>query len=134
MSTGEQVFRRIQAAPRSAAARTGGPAPTQEYLVRHVLESFLDRLTRTAHASDFVLKGGVLLAVYGARRPTKDADANAIGADVSADHVATVVHDIAHVEVDDGLVLDTSTVSVQEIREHAEYPGLRVRAAVTVGP
>jgi hypothetical protein len=31
--------------------------PTQEYLIRHTLESFLDRLSRTAHAGDFVLKG-----------------------------------------------------------------------------
>lgn len=62
MSVGDAVFRRIQSAARSAAAITGKGAPTQEYLIRHTLESLLDRLTRTAHAEDFVLKGGVLLA------------------------------------------------------------------------
>lgn len=61
---GEAVFRRIQAVARSTAAKSGAGAPTQAYLVRHTLESFLDRLTRTrtSHAADFVLKVGVLLA------------------------------------------------------------------------
>lgn len=107
MSAGDEVFRRIQFAARSAAAKTGTGAPTQEYLIRHTLESFLDRLTRTAHAEDFVLKGGILLAAYGVRRPTRDADANAIGADVTADYLVAVVHDIAAVESDDGVVFDS---------------------------
>jgi hypothetical protein len=77
VSSGDAVFRRIQSIARSTAAKSGTGAPTQEYLIRHTLESFLDRLTRTSHADDFVLKGGVLLAAYGVRRPTKDADANA---------------------------------------------------------
>lgn len=56
------MFRRIQSAARSAKDNSGTVAPTQEYLIRHVLESFLDRLTRTPHARDFILKGGILLA------------------------------------------------------------------------
>lgn len=134
MSTGDEVFRRIQSAARSAGAKTGAGAPTQEYLIRHTLESFLDRLTRTAHAEDFVLKGGILLAAYGVRRPTRDADANAIGADVTADHLIAVVHDIAAVETDDGVVFDLDSISVQEIRENADYPGFRVRVGVSIGP
>ena len=116
MSAGDEVFRRIQSAARSAAAKSGAGAPTQEYLIRHTLESFLDRLTRTDHVADFVLKGGILLAAYGVRRPTKDADANAIGTDMTADHLIAVVHDIAAVETDDGVVFDPDSISVQEIR------------------
>ena len=62
MSSGEAAFRRIQADARSAAAKSGANAPTQEYLIRHTLESFLHRLTQPSHRADFVLKGGVLLA------------------------------------------------------------------------
>ena len=134
MTTGDEVFRRIQSAARSVAAKAGAGAPTQEYLIRHTLESFLDRLARTTHADAFVLKGGILLAAYGVRRPTKDADANAVGADVSADHLIAVVQDIAAVETDDGVVFDLDSVSVQEIREHADYPGFRVRVGVSIGP
>ena len=71
MTGGEQTFRALQAAARSTAARTAIPAPTQEYLTRHLLESFLDRLGRTSHADGFVLKGGILLTAYGARRPPR---------------------------------------------------------------
>ena len=134
MSAGEEVFRRLQSAARSVAAKTGTGAPTQEYLIRHTLESFLERLTRTTHAEDFVLKGGILLAAYGVRRPTKDADANAVGADVTAEHLIAVVHDIAAVETADGVVFDLESMSVQEIREHADYPGFRVRVGVSIGP
>lgn len=134
MSPGDEVFRRIQSAARSAAAKTRVGPPTQEYLIRHTLESFLDRLTRTAHADDFVLKGGILLAAYGVRRPTKDADVNAIGADITADHLIAVVHDIVAIEADDGVAFDLDSVSVQEIREHADYPGFRVRVGASIGP
>lgn len=98
MSSGETAFRRIQAAARSAAIRNEINAPTQEYLIRHTLESFLYRLTQTSHHGDFVLKGGVLLAAYGVRRPTRDADSNAVSADVTAEHLVRVVHDIAAIE------------------------------------
>jgi hypothetical protein len=90
VSSGDAVFRRIQSAARSAAAKNGTGAPTQDYLIRHALESFLHRLTRTSHAGDFVLKGGILLAAYGIRRPTKDTDSNA----VSTEHLVQVVRDI----------------------------------------
>lgn len=134
MSSGDTVFRRIQSLARSTAAKSGTSAPTQEYLIQHTLESFLDRLTRTSRGGDFVLKGGVLLAAYGIRRPTKDADSNAINADVTAEHLGQVVRDIAAIEVDDGVVFDLDTISVQEIREQADYPGLRVRVSVSIGP
>lgn len=99
-----------------------------------MLESFLDRLTQTAHAEAFVLKGGILLAAYGVRRATKDADANAISADVTAEHVADVVRDIAAVGAGDGVVFDADTITVQEIREQADYPGMRVRVQGRIGP
>jgi hypothetical protein len=56
VSSGAAMFPRIQSVARSTAAKSGTRAPTQEYLIRHTLESFLDRLTRTSHAGDFVLK------------------------------------------------------------------------------
>jgi hypothetical protein len=134
MNSGDVVFRRIQSLARSAAAKSGTGAPTQEYLIRHNLESFLDRLTRTSHAGDFVLKGGVLLAAYGFRRPTKDTDSSAVSVDITAEHLAQVVSDIAGIDVDDGVVFDLDSISVQEIRAQADYPGLRVRVAVSIGP
>ncbi len=45
-----------------------------------------------------------------------------------------VVHDIAAIEADDGLVFKLDTISTQEIREHADYPAFRVRVAASIGP
>ena len=130
---GEEVFKTLQRMARADGAGAGRPAPTAEYLTRHALESFLDRLTRTRHASTFVLKGGILLGIYGVRRPTKDIDAEAIGAPITPDHLQRVVYDVTRVGADDGVVFDVGSVSVQEIRGGAQYAGLRVRLSASLG-
>jgi hypothetical protein len=47
---------------------------TQELLVLYVVERWLARLSASPYADQFVLKGGMLLAAFDARRPTADAD------------------------------------------------------------
>lgn len=133
MKDGMEVFQEIQRQARSIAAREGRAAPTAELLTRHALESFLDRLTRTEHAKDFVLKGGILLGAYDVRRPTKDVDAEAISADVSPEHIRRVLHDISDVDADDGLVFDLDSLTVEEIREQDDYPGIRVKVKARLG-
>lgn len=133
MSRGDRVFNDIQKKARADGAQSGRQPPTAEYLTRHALESFLDRLSRTEHRGDFVLKGGILLAAYGARRPTKDVDAESIGSTVTAETIGRIVSDLAEVETDDGVEFDLSSIDVEEIREDAEYPGLRVRVLVRIG-
>ena len=77
--------------------------PTQELLLTYVLERFLFRLSRSAYRDGLVLKGGMLLAVLGSRRPTGDVDllARAIDNDVAA--IADVVRTVLSVTVDDGV-------------------------------
>jgi Nucleotidyl transferase AbiEii toxin, Type IV TA system len=134
VTSGAEIFDLLQRRARSNAAKTGRPAPTSEYLLRHLLESFLDRLTKTEHVDDFVLKGGILLAVYGVRRPTKDIDAAAVSAAVTPEHLREVVGNIATVAADDGVQFDLDAIIVQEIRDEAEYRGLRLRVPATIGP
>lgn len=130
---GDQVYRHLQALARKDARAGGVAVPTQEYLLRHSLESFLDRLTKTDHAQDFVLKGGLLLGAYGVRRPTKDADSNAVSADVTPEHLRRVVRAIAAVDAIDGVDFALDSLLIHEIREDAEYPGIRARVRVGVG-
>lgn len=130
--TSEDVYRLLQRAARDEASKTGQSVATQDYLTRHALESFLDRLNRTPRARDFVLKGGLLLGAYGVRRPTKDADSNAISADISLDLLTQVVRDAAAIDVDDGVRFDLDSLSGQEIRDGAEYPGIRLRIKVSI--
>lgn len=130
---GAQVYKRLQSMARSIGAKSGVQPPTEEYLVRHALESFLDRVNRTPHALDFVLKGGILLAAYGARRPTRDVDAEAVNTPLTIEHLTVVVRDVVALEVDDGLVFVPGSLTIREIREQSEYPGLRVKVAVAIG-
>jgi hypothetical protein len=132
VTRGDQIFNQIQKKARTDGVEASRQPPTAEYLTRHALESFLDRLTQTEHGEDFVLKGGILLAAYGARRPTKDVDAEAIRSSVTADSIAQILSDIAAVEADDSVEFDLGSLDVQEIREGAEYPGLRVRVNISI--
>jgi hypothetical protein len=69
-------------------ARAGVRRGTQELLTLYVVERWLARLSASPHANKFIIKGGMLLAAYGARRPTADLDALARSI---ADDQATVV-------------------------------------------
>lgn len=133
MTTGQDIFKELQKQARSDSAKSGRPVATAEYLTRHGLESFLDRLTKTPHGDDFILKGGILLAVYGVRRPTKDVDAEAVATSVMPEHIEQVVRDVAAVATDDGVVFDLDSMSIQVIRDQAEYPGLRMRVRASIG-
>lgn len=46
---------------------------TQELLTMYVVERWLARLSRSPYAVDLILKGGMLLAAFGNRRPTATA-------------------------------------------------------------
>lgn len=108
------------------AQRTG--RPTQELLQLYVLEGFLARLAVSDARTTFVLKGGVLLAAYGSRRPTKDVDLAAIG--IANDTAALLerVRRILRVTLarDDGIEFAAGTATAEVIRDDEEYSGVRV--------
>lgn len=131
--SGDEVLRTIQTVARADAAARGVPVATQEHLLRHALGSFLARLTQTPHAQDFVLKGGLWLGAYVVRRPTKDADSNAISADVNPAHLRRVIQDISAVEAGDGAQFLLDTLAAADIRENARYLGVRVRVRASMG-
>jgi hypothetical protein len=100
--------------------------PTQELLLTYVLERFLFRLSKSACRDRLVLKGGMLLAVLGSRRPTGDIDllARAIDNDVVA--IADVVRSVLSVTVDDGVTYESEAMTTQVIRDTALYSGVRL--------
>ncbi len=106
-------------------ARREGRA-TEELLVLYALEGFLARLAQSDHASRFVLKGGALLAAFGARRPTRDIDLAARDVPSDAERVLAIVREVASRDHDDGLRFDTDGVDAQTIRDEDEYTGVRV--------
>ncbi len=100
--------------------------PTQELLQLYVLEAFLDRLSRSDDRADFILKGGVLLAAFDVRRPTRDIDFQAEALTNEADEVLARIRRIAARAVDDGVEFDTANATAVVIRDEDEYSGVRV--------
>ncbi|MBA3808921.1 MAG: nucleotidyl transferase AbiEii/AbiGii toxin family protein [Solirubrobacterales bacterium] len=100
--------------------------PFQELLQLYVLEGYLARLAASPLIDQFVLKGGVLLAALGERRPTRDVDLQAQELDNDADAVRDAVCDVARIDLDDGIVFDVDAASAEVIRDEDLYSGVRV--------
>lgn len=116
---------------RGLARATGGDVQALQTL--YVLEAFLARIAASEHGEDFVLKGGVLLAAFALRRPTKDIDLQATGLANDADDVAERVRAIASTDMADGVVFDVESVAATAIRDEDEYAGVRVRLVGHLG-
>lgn len=88
---------------------------TDELIQLYVLEGFLARVAVSNYAQQLVLKGGVLLAAFGERRPTKDIDFASRDLDTDAHHVLAVLRGIASQPAeDDGLIFDAALGVTQE--------------------
>jgi hypothetical protein len=102
---------------------------TDELLALYALEGFLDRLAGSARASDFVLKGGALLAAYGTRRPTRDIDLSAQAVSNDVGEVVDQVREIVSLDRGDGLEYDHAGAKAESIRDEDQYSGVRVTMA-----
>ncbi|GAA2184224.1 nucleotidyl transferase AbiEii/AbiGii toxin family protein [Brooklawnia cerclae] len=116
---------------RGLARRSG--ADVQELMTLYALEGLLARIARSEYRDDFVLKGGVLLAAFAARRPTKDIDLQATRLAGDPEEVAERVRAMVTLDVDDGLVFSPASVTATMIRDEDEYAGVRVKLTATLG-
>lgn len=98
-----------------------------QVLVRFALERILYRLSQSAHADRFLLKGALLFTLWYdmPHRATRDADLLGFGpSDLGS--IAQTFRDIAGIDVKDGMLFEPASVSVEEIRKGAGYAGVRV--------
>ena len=98
-----------------------------QLLVRYALERFLYRLSQSAHADRFLLKGALLFTLWYdmPHRPTRDADLLGFGqSDLQS--ISQTFRDIASIAVDDGISFDPESVTAEDIRKEAGYAGARV--------
>jgi len=102
-------------------------ADFNQVLVRYALERFLYRLSKSAHANNFLLKGAMLFNLWYdmPHRPTRDADLLGFGPS-DLESIGQTFRDIVLVVADDGIVFDPASVSVEEIRKAAGYAGARI--------
>lgn len=110
---------------------TGGDV--HELLTLYALEGLLARVSRSVYREDFVLKGGVLLAAFSLRRPTRDIDLQATRIANDADDVLERLREIATIDAGDGSIFDPLATTAHTIREDDDYEGIRVRLVATLG-
>jgi hypothetical protein len=103
--------------------------PTDELHQIYALEGFLDRLAGSPHAAKLVLKGGLLLAAYDARRPTRDVDLQGRWMSNDVDRIQQMVCEVAAREIGDGLAFDVDRAAAVTTRDGDVYSGVRVTLA-----
>jgi len=116
---------------RNVARRNG--RSTDELMVEYILERFLYRLSVSPVGGRFfVLKGGLLLAQFGARRMTRDIDILGRSFRGDEDEIVRRIAAIAVTEVDDGVEFDSGTLKAVPIREDDEYHGVRLTMTASI--
>ncbi len=102
-------------------------------LTRYALERLLYRLSISAYAHRFVLKGAMLLMRWftDPHRVTRDLDLLGFG-DPSPDAMVAAFKEIFATNVEDGIDFDSDAVCVDQIREGLEYGGLRLRSTASI--
>ena len=109
--------------------------PFNQLLQHFALERFLYRLGHSAYKQQFILKGGLMFALWQAplRRPTRDIDLLGRLSN-SVEHVVSVIETICQEPVpDDGLIFDTTKISGKQITEGANYQGVQVTLSAYLG-
>lgn len=104
-------------------------------LTRYAVERLLYRITRSEYASQFILKGASLIAVWTGRelRPTRDVDLLGYG-DFSEERITKIFQQICRVDVEpDGLHFNSEIIRVEDIREGQADGGQRVRLLANLG-
>ncbi|MES3004343.1 MAG: nucleotidyl transferase AbiEii/AbiGii toxin family protein [Pseudomonadota bacterium] len=104
-------------------------------LTRYGIERFLYRLSRSAHAERFVLKGALLLIAWLGEtlRPTRDADLLGFG-DFADDELARIMRDVCEIEVEpDAVIFDAESIVIDAIRAEDTYGGRRATLTARLG-
>lgn len=99
-----------------------------DYVLRqYVMQRLLYRLSISHYAGQFLLKGALLFWIWNEAfyRPTRDIDLLSYG-DHDVPYLVKVFREIISAPVDDGLVFDIEAVTGVEIKEGADYPGVRL--------
>jgi hypothetical protein len=97
-------------------------------LTKYALERLLFRISQSEHKTAFILKGALLFELWTeeTHRPTRDADFLSIGSSDPRRFEALFKEICVLPVVYDGLIFDPSSVTARQIKEGADYEGIRV--------
>lgn len=102
-----------------------------EALTYYGLERTIYRISVSEYAEHFVLKGGIFLyAIFDRNyeRATTDMDLLAQRITNSGEEIRSIFQNILSQEIDDALVFDVDSITVEDITELMEYHGLHISA------
>lgn len=108
----------------------------QEALTYYGLERTIYRISVSEYAEYFVLKGGIFLyAIFDRNyeRATTDIDFLARRITNSSKEMKTIFQKILSQEIDDALVFDSTSITVEDITQFKEYHGLHITAVGYLG-
>ena len=102
-------------------------------LTRFCLEGLLYRVSISPYADQFLLKGAMLFDLWYdiPHRPTRDIDLLGFGSSDLMDITATFTA-ICSIDVPDGVTFQADSVNAAEIRNEANYPGVRLTLRANV--
>ena len=98
----------------------------QIIMQNYMLERLLERISISKYKSNFIIKGGFLIAaIVGLdTRATMDLDATIKGLPVNEISLLQIFTEICNVQIDDGITFKLKRADA--IRENDEYNGMRV--------
>ncbi|MEG2918279.1 MAG: nucleotidyl transferase AbiEii/AbiGii toxin family protein [Clostridium sp.] len=98
----------------------------QLVMQNYMLERLLERISLSQYQHNFILKGGFLIsAIIGLdSRATMDLDTTIKGLNVTHEDIRKIFIDICSVKIEDDIQFEI--VSIIDIREGDDYPGIRV--------
>lgn len=114
----------LKALVRNAAQGDSGKA--QLLLRNYAMERFLERIALSPYQSNFILKGGMLVAALVGldSRATQDIDTTIRNFPLDENTTREVISKIAEIELQDNMRFEIKDIS--SIMDEAEYSGLRV--------
>jgi len=101
----------------------------------YMQERLLYRLSVSEYKDNFILKGGLFLfSMTGfTGRPTRDIDFLAYQILNDMESIKEIFKNICKIKYNDGVVFDSDSVLVEEIRKEAEHKGVRVKLTGYLG-
>lgn len=98
---------------------------SQEVLQMFLLERVLDRLSKSKHKDNFILKGGLLISsmIGIAERTTMDMDTTVTGINMEETEIEKIIREILLIDVGDGI--EFIFEKLEPIREDDDYNNFR---------
>ncbi len=108
-------------------------ADARSLLHIYMMERFLERIANSPYASDFIIKGGILVTsmVGVGMRSTIDIDTTIRNFTLSEEEIHRKITEISKVDLQDGISF--SITGTEHIMNNMKYPGIRIMLEATYG-